>query len=175
MTEQKPHTEIKETVNLWYAYQTIQELPVLRWFEILKTGHLHYLYKLGTGPTREILGEIWLNIQQQYFDEFGIEDSFRIRLEKMKKLTELYCDVILTGDRSLVNHINQIEFELKQNGEEIVISQYKIKVQLEKHMKFHIPMETISVIEWGHMVRDYEAEHRRMNSENLKQKIRTRG
>lgn len=175
MTEQTPHTEVKEPVNLWYAYQTIKELPVVRWFEILSTGHLHHLYKSGTGSVNKKLQDLWIDLQQQYFDEFGIDDNFQIRLVKMKKLVELTCDFIITGDRYLLNQINQLNFELKENGEDITVSHYKIKSQIEKYRKYPIDFKNTTVIEWGWLVKDYQEAGREAKAAEVRQKFKGRG
>lgn len=175
MTQTLPHTETKEPVNLWYVYQSIQELPVTRWFEILKTGHLHHLYKAGTGRSSEKLVDLWIDLQQQYFDEFGVEDSFQIRLIKMKKLVEVTCDFIITGNRILLNEIAQINFELNENGSEIVVSHYKIKSQIEKYRKYPIDLETTKVIEWGHLIKDFQEAGREAKANEMRQKSRGRG
>lgn len=175
MIEQVPHTFIKGTVQSWMFYKSIKELPVLRWFEILKTGKLNYLFLSGNGRVNNYVINLWEEIQQEYFDEFGVDDSFLIRLQKTKKLIELNCDLIITENRFLLNQINQIELELNQVGEGQVVSHFKVKEQIEKHRKHPIDLKVLTVIEWGHMVKDFIDTMNRAKSENLKQKNRGRG
>jgi len=175
MIQTAPHTVIKGAVQMWMCYDSIRTLPVERWFEILKTGQLHYLFKEGRGRVNSAIIHLWEDLQQEYFDEFGVDDNFLIRLQKMKKLTELHLDFIITENRFLLNQINQIETELNQVGQTQVVSYFKVKDAIEKHRKYHIDLKNTTVIEWGHMVRDFEEVGRRAKAENLKQKNRGRG
>jgi len=151
-------------------YRSIETLPVKRWFEILKTGHLHHLFIKGTGSVNEKTRDVWFDIQQQYFDEFGVDDNFRIRLVKMKKYTELVCDHIISGDRYLLNQIKQLDHELNDNGSEISSSHYKLKDAIEKHRKYHVDFDKTTVIEWGYMVKDFEEQGRKAAADQTKRK-----
>ena len=175
MTQTAPHTVIKGTVQMWMCYDSIRTTPATVWFEILRTGQLHHLYKNGKGRVSLALVNLWEYLQQEYFDEFGVDDSFLIRAQKMKKLTELNLDLIITENRFLLNQINQLELELSKVGEGQVTSYFKVKDAIEKHRKYHIDLSQTMVIEWGHMVRDFEEVGRRAKTEELKQKFRTRG
>lgn len=159
------------------TYNSIETLPVKRWFEILKTGQLHHLFVSGKGPVTKsvLLDDLWLDLQQQYFDEFGIDDTFKIRMQKIKRLVELNLDYLITGNRFLLNQIKQIEAELRKWGEDKSTSNYKVKDAIEKHRKYHIDLEKTTVIEWGYMVRDYEEAARKSQAEQTKQKLKGRG
>lgn len=157
------------------VYTSIKKLPVTRWFDILETGKLHHLYVSGKGPANPLFEDIWLDLQQQYFDEFGVDDSFKIRLQKMKKLTELGLDYIITGNRFLLNEIARIDTDLNKNRSQLKTSNYAVKSAIEKHRKYHIDLEKTTVIEWGHLVRDYEKAGREAKAEQLKHKSKGRG
>lgn len=159
------------------TYNTIDTLPVKRWFEILKTGHLHYLFVSGKGPVSRsvMLEDLWLDLQQQYFDEFGIDDNFKIRMTKIKRLVELNLEYVITGERILLNQINQLEAELRKWGAGNETSNYKVKDAIEKYRKYHIDLDKTTVIEWGYMVRDYEEAGRKAQAEQTKQKLKGRG
>lgn len=170
-----PHTIIKGSVHAWMCYDSISTLPVMRWFEILKTGQLHHLFISGQGRVNALVVDTWNNLQQQYFDEFGVDDNFLIRLQKMKKLTELNLDYVITGNRFLLNQITQIEIELNGVGDTQVTSYFKVKDAIEKHRKYYIDLDKITVIEWGHMVKDFEESGRKAKSDSMKQKYSQRG
>lgn len=165
-----PHTIIKGSVHAWMCYDSIHTLPVKRWFEILKTGQLHHLFISGSGRINALVVDTWNNLQQEYFDEFGVDDSFKIRLQKMKKLTELNCDFIITENRFLLNQIAQIELELNHGAADQVTSYFKIKDAIEKHRKYYIDLDKITVVEWGHMVKDFEEAGRKAKADSMKQK-----
>ena len=77
-------------------YDSIETLPIKRWYDIIKTGELKHLFISGKGPVTEETYDLWLDIQQQYYDEFGITAEFRERIMKMQELVDLQCDFIAT-------------------------------------------------------------------------------
>lgn len=156
-------------------YNSIQSMPAKPWLTIIQTNKLHHLYKSGKGPVNKAVLEQWMELQQQWFDEFGVDDAFKIRLHKMKQLTEMNLDYIINGDRSMLNHIELLDAELNPSVEAPKQSPYKLKDAVEKYRKYHIDLEKTMVIEWGYMVRDFDEAGRRAKSEEIKQKTQRRG
>lgn len=86
------------------AYENIDALPVGLWFQINETNDLAPLVKKGRYLFEE-LEEIWVDIQQQYIDEFGLDSKFSLYLKLQKKLIKLEIDAAISEDRHLDNLI----------------------------------------------------------------------
>jgi hypothetical protein len=58
-------------------YDSIDVLPVWNWNQIHETGNLKHLMIDGKQDTPPGLQKLWLKLNQQYMDEFGISSKYR--------------------------------------------------------------------------------------------------
>ena len=135
-------------------YDNIDNLPVKRWFKILETGDLKYLYLKEKGPINEALSDLWTEIEQQYYDEFGVDIEYQIRIEWIKEKILLECEYMITGDRKLISQISVIENELKGWGQDYTVKMYDVKDKLEQIRGYQIDLDKITVIEWVYMMKN---------------------
>lgn len=130
--------------ELW---SDIKEMPIYNWISILETGDLGFIFK-----TKGILGykasEHWLGLQQEYIDEFGLDESYKQQLRLMDKLHRLNINFCLTRDRSLLNLIKITEIDLNQSNNEKIITFHEILDHAEKYKGFAIDPKKISVSRW---------------------------
>ena len=67
-------------------YLSIDELPIYNWNKIFETSDLDYLKKNNNKKVKEeFLVELWVKLQNEYLDEFGLESIFKQKLEIQKK------------------------------------------------------------------------------------------
>ncbi len=135
-------------------YDNIDNLPIKRWFKILATGDLKYLYVGQNGPVNKRLSDMWLAIEQQYYDEFGVDVEFQIRIEWTKEKILLECEYVITEDRKLLSQIAILENELSDQGEEFTVKMYDTKDKIEQIRGYQIDLDKTTVIEWVYMVKN---------------------
>ena len=58
--------------NLW---PDIEKMPIHNWIKICETGDLKWLFITGKGRVTNKTGDHWLVLQQQYIDEFSLDES----------------------------------------------------------------------------------------------------
>jgi hypothetical protein len=66
-------------------------MPIWNWNKIHETGDLKYLvitdnYKDIEEQNNEEKADLWLDLYQQYIDEFGINDDFKRFMRKKQQL-----------------------------------------------------------------------------------------
>ena len=69
------------------VYSSIDDLPQWNWVQIHKTGNLAYIKKLDTyrkldQDSSSTLEQIWLNIYDEYLEEFGLSKEYKELLEE---------------------------------------------------------------------------------------------
>ena len=81
-----------EAKSLLEHYQTVEDLPMWNFRQILETGDIKYLYKLDNYtklPEKDLDFKIWDNIFWDYIDKKGIDYNFKLRIELKAKLAIL--------------------------------------------------------------------------------------
>lgn len=156
------------------VWSSIEEMPQWNWMQIQKTGDLKYLFKKCEGKLLKEHLTIWEALQEQHIQEFGIPSEVKVRIRKQIKLILLNAKFILTRDRVLLNFIRVIENELDK-GKEEHMSLFEVKDVLEKYKGFRVVCSPnkgddpnqITVIEWGHavknMIKDVKSREQRNN------------
>lgn len=144
-------------------YNSIDVLPIKVWHKILSTNDLDLLYipiksddkKPSKKKKKSVdLSELWLDIQQEFFDEFGVDVEFQIRINKMKKYIILMCEWIITNDRKLLNSINMLDLEMRMWGEQQTIKFYDLVSKVERMRKVPVDLDNCTVIRWYHILKD---------------------
>ena len=136
------------------TYKSIESLPIWNWYEILKTGDLKHLFINGKGRVSERIGELWDELQDQYINEFGLDDKFKKKLKLLKKKAILNYDFIITGDRFINTKLSIVEADLNELDTEQGISFHELKDHLEKYKGFRIDTKITSVIEWHYALKN---------------------
>ncbi len=145
---------IKETSYLSRLWSTIEEMPIYNWIKILETADLKWIFIQGKGRVTERLGAHWLTLQQQYIDEFDLDDNYKQQLRLMHKLTVLNCDLLITKDRSLLNEIKMLEIDLASNNKKKAVKFYEMLDHVEKYKGYSIDPKTTSVMKYYHTLKN---------------------
>ena len=139
------------------VFNTIEDMPIWNWIKVLETGKLEWIFIKGKGRVTKKLAEHWLVLQQQYIDEFGLDEGYKQKLRLMSRLNNLNLDFVLTRDRSLLNEITMIGIDLKASDTQQPISFYDLLDHVEKYKRFSLdpknPKE-LSVIKWYHTLKN---------------------
>ena len=137
------------------VFDSIEDLPLWNWIKIHETQNLTYIYQLDSYrnlpkilPQKELINleEIWLELNQQIFDGFGMSENYERYLNLVRREIETRSDMIINEDRFLQNEINIIQADIsllfnskeKQTFDSVV-------VDLEKYMGFRLDPKKISV------------------------------
>jgi len=134
-------------------WESIDKMPIHNWIKILETGDLNWLF-VTEGVVGERANDHWLNLQQQYIDEFGLDEAYKQQLRLMEKLKGLNLDFVLTRDASLLNVIRIVEIDLEEGGSKQAMSFYQILDHAEKYKGFQIDPKKTSVIKWYYSLKN---------------------
>lgn len=143
----------KRTSFLSKVWGDIEDMPIYNWIKILETGDLKWLYK-NKGRVSIQSADHWLVLQQQYIDEFGLDENYKQQLRLMSKLKNLNLDFVLTRDRSLLNVIKITEIDLEMGGSKESIGFYQILDHVEKYKGFQIDPKKTSVMKWYYSLKN---------------------
>lgn len=164
-------------------YKHIKETPLWNYIEVQKTGDVRYLYKLNDYSKLPKLipqlKEVWDDFVYQYIDELGLDQD-------TKQIIELKRDIVLMEiDYALDKHgptKTRIEFKMNELREviknilpETKPNYNKIKVILEKWLKFPIDTKKTTVLEYFSYLRlheEYIKEQEKIINDNNRNKKR---
>lgn len=142
------------------CWVTIEEMPVWNWHKIIETGDLSYLFKrekdVKFSPK---LASIWIDLQQQHMNEFGIDNALISRIKTMRKLVNLNLKFYETRDRSLLNLIKIEESRLDETNNGIKTRFYKVLDYVSSYKGFRINAKEYTVIEWYHALQNMSVKH----------------
>ena len=129
-------------------YNSIETLPIWNWHKISETANLIYLHRLEDydGKKDDSLIKLWDKLQDEYLDEFGITRDFEAVLTLKKRWINTKSNFILTGDRFLLNELDEIEIDLKDaNQEKEITDKDETILLIEQQMGFPIDEKKMSV------------------------------
>lgn len=144
----------KKTSYLSKLWIDIEEMPIYNWIKILETSELKWLFILGKGRVVKRTSEHWLTLQQQYIDEFGLDETYKQRLRLMEQLKNLNIDFVITRDRFLLNLIKICEVDIKILSIGKAIKFYEMIDHVEKYKGFRIDPKKISVKSWYYSLKN---------------------
>jgi len=145
---------MKETFlggNLWGS---IEDMPIYNWVKIMETGDLKWMFIKNKGRVSERVYNQWVNLQQEYLEEFGLDERAKQTLRHKKRLIELNTDFVITGDRHLLNLIAMTELDLKNEDEKEAVNFYQMLDYVEKYKGFAIDPKKTSVIKWYYTLKN---------------------
>ena len=140
-------------------FSSIDDLPQWNWSMIHKTGNLSYLKKLDSYRKIEedntnVLESIWLNIYDEYLEEFGLSKEYKDILERKKEIARLKNEFIMTDNRSLLNFIKIEEIELEATFDKYEsMSLESVVIGIERMQKVSIDVKKITVYEYNNYLR----------------------
>ena len=139
--------------QLWLS---IEEMPIWSWNRIIETGDLTYLFKDRTEETRSSnrLNSVWLDLQQQHMNEFGVDGLVVQRMRYIKNIIQLNIKFVNTRDRSLLNLIKVEEAKLKASESTFKYRFYKVLDAVTTSKKFRVDPKEFTVIEWYHALKN---------------------
>ncbi len=140
-------------------FSSIDDLPQWNWVQIHKTGNLAYLKKLDSYRKIELntsstLEQIWLDIYNEYLEEFGLSKEYKEILDRKKEIARLKNEFIMTDDRSLLNFIKIEELELESTFDKSETMGFEsVVIGIEKIQKVNIKIKEITVYEYNNYIR----------------------
>ena len=134
--------------NLWHDFT---EIPIYNWNEVATKGDLSALIKEGE-YNYEKLEKVWIDLQQQHFDEFGVEAEVEEYARTMQKLIKLNKEFIKTRNRVLLNFI-EIE-EINLHKETVNYKFHDILDAVEKYKGFQIDPKQYPAIKWFYSLKN---------------------
>lgn len=140
-------------------FSSIDDLPQWNWSMIHKTGNLSYLKKLDSYRKIEedntnVLESIWLNIYDEYLEEFGLSKEYKDILERKKEIARLKNEFIMTDNRSLLNFIKIEEIELEATFDKSESMSFEsVVIGIERMQKVSIDVKKITVYEYNNYLR----------------------
>ena len=129
-------------------YESIEDLPIWNWWKIAETGQLGYLYKDEKEYNKHdnSLVELWSKIQDEYLEEFGITDDFKEMLTLKKRWITQKANFLITGERFLLNEIEEIEIDLKEiENTNITVKKDDTVIMLEEKLGRELEPKKMSV------------------------------
>lgn len=155
------------TLSTYYVDQlwvSIEDMPIWNWNKIVEEGSLKFLFKkYDKQVISQEVQDVWMDLQQQHVDEFGIDEALNIRMKNMRKVIALNLKFFETRDRSLLNLIAIEELRIEGATSNIKHRFTKVLNHVSKHMGFRINAKDFSVKEWYHALKDMEAAHGKDN------------
>jgi hypothetical protein len=86
---------------------TIKELPAINWIALHQDNDMTQLSR--TGKICKRAEKVFENLRDQVIDEFGLSDDF-LAIHRANVAIELMkCEMLQTGDRTLIFHIQMEE------------------------------------------------------------------
>ena len=145
---------MKETSYLSKVWATIEQMPIYNWMKVLETSDLKWLFISGKGRVIKKTAEHWLELQQQYIDEFGLDENYKLQLKLMEKLKNLNCDFVITGERHYLNVIKMVEIDLEQKNSQKVIKFFEMLDHVEKYKGYEIDPHKTSVLKYYYTLKN---------------------
>ena len=134
-------------------WENIDKMPIFNWIKILETNDLNYIF-ISAGILSSKAENHWTGLQQEYIDEFGLDESYKQRLRLMDQLKDLNLDFVITRDRFLLNLIKICEADIEILGTQKVIKFYEMVDHVEKFKGFQIDPKKISVKSWYYSLKN---------------------
>jgi len=144
-------------------YDTIDELPMIKWNKIHKESDpIHLLKQARSVSLNELqkdeLQKIWEELYNEFINVFGLSESLKDIMELELKIARLQMKRITSDDAAVLNFINSLQKQLnalrEKNQAESGSDIYTTKNNLEKHFKVNISMSTCTVREFYSYLRD---------------------
>lgn len=137
-------------------FLTIDKLTMDRWLKCQEGDLTALRVDPGIGSEEQDF-VAWELVNQNYIETFGVSRKHVRYLQLQKELLIVRLEMLITGDKFLLNRIDDIEREMTS----VFISDQPNQnitttfIHLSKFMGYRITAETISVLEFFTMVEEY--------------------
>jgi hypothetical protein len=141
------------------VFSSIDDLPQWNWVQIHRTGNLAYIKQLDSYRKLDVdnsltFEQIWLEIYDEYLEEFGLSNEYKEILERKKQIARMKNEFILTDNRSLLNFIKIEELELENSFDKSETIGFEgVVVGIEKLQGIKIETKKITVYEYNNYLR----------------------
>ena len=121
---------------------TIKELPISKWWKINNEGKFEQLVLEGSFSDAELYN-CYLNLLQEYYDNFGISEDHREFIKAKLKYAELLADHIIHQKESEKMFLEMAKIEMsdlapKKIKQSEKIELFKYITNIEKNFGFQI-------------------------------------
>lgn len=137
-------------------FLTIDKLTMDRWLKCQEGDLTALRVDPGIGSEEQDF-VAWELVNQNYIETFGVSRKHVRYLQLQKELLIVRLEMLITGEKFLLNRIDDIEREMTsvfvsdQPNQNITTT----FIHLSKFMGYRITAETISVLEFFTMVEEY--------------------
>lgn len=141
----------KSELEQYLTYKSIEVMPIWNWNKIHETGDLKYLiiaesYKDIADQNNEETAALWIDLYQQYIDEFGVNDNYKRYMQKKQQLNAKINEYIQSGDKFKLNKINILEIDIKGMVDEKEPQKFgEVVAGVEKFFGFQIDPKVLTV------------------------------
>jgi len=138
-------------------------MPVWNWNKIHETGDLKYLviaedYKDIEGQNTEDMAGFWMELYQQYIDEFGVNKDYKRYMQKKQQLCASIADYIASGDKFKLNKINILNIDIKGMVNEKEPQKFgEVVAGVEKFFGFQIDPKALTVQKYYNYIKYIES------------------
>ena len=140
------------------CFNSIENLPIWNWWKISESGSLGYLYKDENKHKENdnSLIDLWVSIQDEYLEEFGITADFREVLTLKKRWVNQKAEYLITGERFLLNEIEEIEIDLKElDSAGVSVKKDDTLIMLEEKLSRELNPKEMSVKKYYNYINYY--------------------
>jgi hypothetical protein len=159
MSLEKNSSKKSENKSQAKVFSSIDDLPQWNWVQIHRTGNLAYIKQLDSYRKLDVdnsltFEQIWLEIYDEYLEEFGLSNEYKEILERKKQIARMKNEFILTDNRSLLNFIKIEELELENSFDKSETIGFEgVVVGIEKLQGIKIETKKITVYEYNNYLR----------------------
>ena len=146
-------------LNKYYSrryYQDLEELPIWNWWKIHESKDFKYLLKEDKKLT-EHAPLIFDALYSEFISIFGVGDSYKTYLDKLKEIRIAEIDMVLFDDPSMETFIDIMKTELDDIKMANSGGTYMdTAIAVEKNMGFKLNTKEISVFEYYSYIKSLE-------------------
>lgn len=134
-------------------WTSIEDMPYWNWDKIMTTGDLKYIFKSCKGRVTEKTYDLWMDLQDQHIQEFGVDEMLQERNRIIKRLIDLNVQFIVKRERVLLNFIKIEEYNL-QNLNTTHFKMNEVLDYMTSYKKFDIDPKQYSVVKWFYTLKN---------------------
>jgi len=127
------------------VYNNIDVCPIGLWIKIQETGDLRHLIIKGSFTIEE-LEEIFLSMQDEIFNSFGISQKYKDYLNLLKEKARIISEVMETDDAFSKLDLKVVEEDIEMILDKKEKQQFdEVVVYIEKFMGFQLNPKKVTI------------------------------
>lgn len=137
-------------MELEMTYNSIDELPVWKWYKCNLTEDYKFLLRVYDKDYKDDLKPLFDAFHQEYLDLFGAGEEREKLMELVKRLIK-YKSAYLLGEKHMTNHIKITEYQLAQlgqNKQQKTQTIEKLCALVSKSQGYRVDPRTTTVVEF---------------------------